>query len=188
MRAKPRVWSSFLNGKPAEPSKWSWDMLFPRGWIAQNQPHLNEWYDQEIAKAVLAQNYPAIDIPPSSFEVPQSWFRFPYWFVVQSAVFMLGDNLIVCRDVQTNVELCLVACALERFRLRHGDYPKALRELAPDTLPKLPRDRFDGQALRYHRTDEGGVILYSAGKDCRDDGGDDAKDAVWRSTPIEKAR
>ena len=182
MRGSPSVWSAYGRGNSDK-----WLTLIATGWIAQNQRHLNEWYDQQIAKAVKAQNHPASEIAPSSFAVPQSWFRFPYWFVVQSAVYMSGGNLFVCRDVQTNVDLCLVACALERFRLRYGDYPKELRELMPDTLPKLPRDRFDGQALRYRRTDEGGVILYSAGQDCRDDGGDDAKDSVWRSTPIKVA-
>ena len=87
MRANSSARSAFGSGNSDK-----WLTLIPGGWIAQNQRHLNEWYDQEIAKTLAAQNHPASDIAPTSFEVPQSWFRFPYWFVVRSAVFMLGDN------------------------------------------------------------------------------------------------
>jgi hypothetical protein len=174
VRANPTVWSSYVSsylGNRVNPPKWSWSTPIPRGWFAQNQRHLNEWYDQQIAAA--------IEIPPTEIKVPERWVRFPYWFVVRSVVYMISGNFEFCRWTQTNVDLTLVACALERFRLRNGDYPNELRELAPTVLPKLPRDRFDGQALHYRRTDHEQVLLYSVGGDCRDDGGDDAKDVVW---------
>ena len=126
-----------------------------------------------------------MDIPKFEFEVRQSWMRFPYWFVVQAMAYMMGGNLDICRETQARVDLCLVACALEQFRLRTGEYPKELGELVPTTLSKLPTDRFDGSALHYRLTNDGQTLLYSVGDDCRDDGGDDAKDVVWRSAPNE---
>ena len=192
VRANPTVWSSYvssyLNGNPVKPPRWSWSTPIPRGWFAQNQRHLNEWYDEQIAETVTAQEHGAMDIPQSDFEVPQSWIRFPYWFVVRATVYMMGGNLIVCRETQAKVDLSLVACALERFRLRNGDYPNELGELVPTVLSKLPRDRFEGKALRYRLTDHGQVLLYSVGEDCRDDGGEDAKDVVWRSAPVESTQ
>ena len=187
MKDTPGVFTALQIGNPAEPPKWSWDWLIPRGWFAQNQRRLNEWYDWQIAEIEPTQKPAAMEVHLPNFDLRRDWIRFPYWFVVCSSAYPMGGTRSICRETQVNVDLCLVACALERFRLRHGDYPKELRELVPDTLPKLPRDRFDGQPLRYRRTDEGGVTLYSAGKDCRDDGGDHAKDSVWHSTPIGKA-
>ena len=187
MKVTSGIFTALQIGDPAKPPKWSWDILIPRGWFAQNQRHLNEWGDEQVAMAIAAQASAAIEISLPQFEIPQSWWRLPYWFVVRTSAYPMGGNLRICREVQTNVDLCLVACALERFRLRNGDFPKELRDLVPDTLSKLPRDRFDGQALRYRRTDGGGVILYSAGRDCRDDGGDDAKDSVLRLRPVTPA-
>ncbi|HZJ17582.1 MAG TPA: hypothetical protein VFD27_21190 [Chthoniobacteraceae bacterium] len=180
VRANSTAWSSYSSYLRVNPPKWSSSTPIPRGWFAQNQRHLNEWYDQQIAAA--------IEIPPTEIKVPERWVRFPYWFVVRSVVYMICGNFDICRWTQTNVDLTLVACALERFRLRNGEYPNELRELVPGTLSKLPRDRFDGQALRYRRTDHEQVVLYSVGGDCRDDGGDDAKDVVWRSAPIESTQ
>jgi hypothetical protein len=64
-----------------------------------------------------------------------------------------------------------VALAAERFRLKHGDWPRALGDLVPNYLKGVPLDPFDAAPLRYRRTDEG-VIIYSVGEDGQDDGGD----------------
>jgi hypothetical protein len=183
VKTNPRMWTAINSTNPAKLPEWSWDMLIPRGWFAQNQIHMNEWYDREIAGIDAEKDHSTVEIQLPNFDRPQDWVRFPYWFVVSSATFLLGGNIDLCRETQMNVDLSLVACALERFRVRYGNYPKQLHELLPGMLPKLPRDRFDGQALRYRRTDEGGVMLYSIGKDRRDDGGDNDKDCVLRLTP-----
>jgi len=44
--------------------------------------------------------------------------------------------------------------SLRQSRAARMHLAARLRELVPDTLSKLPRDRFDGQALRYRRTDQ----------------------------------
>ncbi|HEX5447181.1 MAG TPA: hypothetical protein VFW87_25425, partial [Pirellulales bacterium] len=63
-----------------------------------------------------------------------------------------------------------VALAIERYRLRHGAPPKALDALAPELLPEVPLDPFDGKPLRY-RVDEDGYRIYSVGLDGIDQGG-----------------
>lgn len=88
--------------------------------------------------------------------------------------------------------------ALQRHRLRHGRYPDSLGSLVPDFLPAVPIDGADGQPLRY-RLAPGATqpVLWSAGENGIDDGGDPApdgykltarflwwrgKDAVWPQT------
>ena len=72
---------------------------------------------------------------------------------------MIGDNCRVAILAQENVDLCRIACALERFRLGRRAYPESLRELVPDFLPVLPPDRIAGQSLRYRRTEDGLLVI-----------------------------
>ena len=72
---------------------------------------------------------------------------------------------------QTAAEEASVACALERFRLAHGQYPDSLDSLAPGFIEKLPHDIINGQPLKYRRTDDGKYVLYSVGWNEKDDGG-----------------
>ncbi len=57
------------------------------------------------------------------------------------------------------------AVAAERYRRKHGSWPPALADLVPHYLSAVPRDPFDGQPLRYRRTDNGAIIyaLYDNG-------------------------
>ena len=83
--------------------------------------------------------------------------------------------------IQSQVDLARVACALERYRLAHGDYPETLDALAPLFIGKLPHDIIGGQPspgsgsasqpLHYRRTDNGKFLLYSVGWNEKDDGG-----------------
>jgi hypothetical protein len=73
--------------------------------------------------------------------------------------------------VQAQVDLARVACALERYRLAHGEYPETLDVLAPQFIAQLPHDIINGQPLHYRRTDDGQFVLYSVGWNETDDGG-----------------
>ena len=83
--------------------------------------------------------------------------------------------------IQSSIDLARVACALERYRLAHGQYPDTLDALAPQFIGKLPHDIINGQPLHYRRTDDppsqssgaasGKFILYSVGWNETDDGG-----------------
>jgi hypothetical protein len=71
---------------------------------------------------------------------------------------------------------CAVAAvAAERYRQRHGDWPPSLAALAPDLLPAVPADPFDGQPLRFRRVADG-IVIYSLGPDSKDDSGELADD------------
>src|SRR6266511_3170011 len=74
-------------------------------------------------------------------------------------------------DAEARRRIIVTAIALERYRGRHGAYPKTLAELVPDLLKGPPTDFIDGQPLRYHLTDDGDFVLYSVALDGTDDGG-----------------
>ena len=64
-----------------------------------------------------------------------------------------------------------VACALERYRAAHGNFPETLAMLVPGFIQKLPTDLIGGQPLRYLRKSSDNFLLYSVGWNEIDDGG-----------------
>jgi hypothetical protein len=75
-------------------------------------------------------------------------------------------------EAEARRRVLITAIALERYRGRHGGYPKTLQELVPELLQSPPVDFMDGQPLRYRLTEDGHFVLYSVGLDCVDHGGD----------------
>ena len=64
----------------------------------------------------------------------------------------------------------IVALALERYRLKYGRWPEALKDLIPDFIEKIPVDPYDGNPIRYTKLADG-VLVYSVGVDGVDNGG-----------------
>jgi hypothetical protein len=52
-------------------------------------------------------------------------------------------------------QVAIVACALERYHLRHATYPSGLDALPPELLPFPVRDVFSGEPIRYAWTADG---------------------------------
>jgi hypothetical protein len=63
-----------------------------------------------------------------------------------------------------------VALAVERYRLVHGEWPDDLAATAPQFLPAIPADPYDGKPVRYQRASDG-VVIYSVGEDLVDNQG-----------------
>lgn len=84
-----------------------------------------------------------------------------------------GDNAAVfaAADAEARRRVTVVAIAIERYRGKHGEYPKRLDLLAPEFLHPVPVDFIDGKPLRYRFTGDGHFVLYSIGLDGVDDGG-----------------
>ncbi len=143
-------------------TRYSWLRLVPQGWIAQNQRHLNEWHDDISAEP---PHHESRELRPW-----QLWT--PYWFMAGTARYLAGDNRRVALDAQAEVDLCRIACALVRFRIRYGAFPESLGGLVPGFLPALPPDRIEGQSLRYLRTDDGLIVSRHHG--------DAKQEVVWR--------
>ncbi len=71
---------------------------------------------------------------------------------------------------ETSKRAAIAFLAAERYRLKHKKLPERLGQLVPDFLDAVPIDPYDGQSLRYVVRD-GQPIVYSVGKDRKDDGG-----------------
>jgi len=86
----------------------------------------------------------------------------------------LGRTMQRDADHTARIRTAQTAIAVERFRRAHnGQLPTDLNELVPTYLPTLPRDPYDGQPLRFKRRTTG-YVVYSIGRDLRDDGGAEA--------------
>jgi hypothetical protein len=81
-------------------------------------------------------------------------------------------------DVQTQVRLAIVACALERFLLEHQRYPESLEELSPQFLASAAMDPMTRRPWIYERTGNRAFRLYSAGRNGTDDGGVNTRGAL----------
>jgi hypothetical protein len=64
------------------------------------------------------------------------------------------------------------AIAARQYQAAGGELPARLADLAPDFLPAVPADPFDGQPLRLIVAEDG-LTIYSIGRDRKDDGGSD---------------
>jgi hypothetical protein len=83
----------------------------------------------------------------------------------------IGATVRKIAAIQSSIDLARVACALERYRLAHGEYPDTLDAISPQFTEKLPHDIINGQPLHYRREANGQFILYSVGWNEKDDGG-----------------
>jgi len=85
---------------------------------------------------------------------------------------MPGLGSIQVLHDQAAVELALteISFALAAYKKEKGAYPDALAALVPGRLKKLPPDVLSGEGFIYKR-DAAGYLLYSIGKNRKDDGG-----------------
>jgi hypothetical protein len=94
-------------------------------------------------------------------------------------------------EAETQRDLAVTAIALQRYQLRHGKAAPTLAALVPEFLPAAPYDCMSGKSLGYRVNKDGTCVLYSAGRDAKDDGGDpsiatgtkpglwEGRDTVW---------
>lgn len=86
---------------------------------------------------------------------------------------------LVARSEATR-ECASVAVEVTRHRIAHGTYPTMPTNLQMD----LPVDPFDGKPLRYRRNADGSVVIYSVGRNLKDDGGDVKRDGNRTGTDV----
>ena len=66
--------------------------------------------------------------------------------------------------------MVMLAFALAGYRADRHEYPKALADLVPAYIDALPKDPFSDGELHY-KSENSGYLLYSVGKNGKDDGG-----------------
>ncbi len=74
------------------------------------------------------------------------------------------------RDIRMDLNYSALRAllALKAYKQDKGSLPDSLQDLVPDYLDVVPVDSFDGKPLRYDRDKK---IVYSVGKDLKDEGG-----------------
>ncbi len=189
---------------PSDPPRHGWGRwlprislvdLLPRGWLYQNVLVYGRLMEQQINS--LEASRPLIE--PHQVEAA--------WQATEQAVSPPGGrshlspyNLLAAVAIpnamrayqttarnQTTLNQAIIACALERYRLAHGEYPVTLEALVPGYLRGIPPDLIGGQPPRYRRTAEGQFLLYSTGWSEQDHGGRVLTDPlqgdwVWTTT------
>jgi hypothetical protein len=153
----------------------STDKWQPRGWWLDSAIELHRIGGELVASvnpktgAMSAPNYRG-----SLYELP---LDYESQQLLQQQ--MWGANLSSVAYAQTAVNQAIVACALERHRLAHGEFPAALEALVPGVLPHLPPDVLRGRSLFYDRTNAT-YTLRGVGPDLRDGRGQSGSDDwVW---------
>jgi hypothetical protein len=177
-------------------------MMIPSGWFYFEQLNYHRLFDSEIADVMTSKGIdPAVadrkdnDVRQELASAgPLAFFQHK----AMSAILLPSLSNFERKMVraQTYANLALIACALERYRLAHGEFPDSLDALAPQYLSAVPVDVIMDQPLKYHRTPDGQFILYSVGWNKKDDNGTVAKDTkektegdwVWKYTPSMRAK
>ena len=144
------------------------------------------FYQNELAFAQLHQQWilPLVDINsrvilPAALQrandavlAEKKHYYFPaYKTQAMMSVPAISATARKIAAIQASIDLARVACALERYRLAHGEYPETLDQLAPQFIVQIPHDIIGGQPLHYRRTDDGQFVLYSIGWNETDHGG-----------------
>jgi hypothetical protein len=146
------------------------NFILPRGWYYQNELAAARFFQDNLLPDVATQ--PQSANPQASQTNATRFERIsatPYTFAFKHLGGVLSPQGFV--RTQTEMNLALVACALERFRMAEGHFPDKLDALVPALLEKLPPDIMNGEPLKYRLTGDGRFVLYSVGWNEIDDGG-----------------
>lgn len=145
-----------------------------RGWLLQNLVTIVN-YDQQVLEDSDVSSNAVFPDKLNQWETHQNEFKHhnvsPENFFALMAIPNFTKAWCTTAYYQAMVNEAQIACALERYRLVHGEYPEALNSLVPKFLGAIPPDIINGQPLHYHRTSGGKFLLYSVGWNEKDDGG-----------------
>jgi len=150
--------------------------LPPDGWYEQNKVAIAKIFQEKLFQIVspdkhLISRQVAVE-SAAFFERNRTMLNLNPQNVL---IYMLLPAVTTAAErtavAQNSVDMANLACALERYRLLHGEYPETLGALMPQFIEKIPPDVVDGQPLHYRRTNDGRFLLYSVGWNGKDDGG-----------------
>jgi len=144
----------------------------PAGWYYQNMTVVGEIYRDYVLPSVDVSN--RVVTPALGAAMMSDLDRrrvSPYNIFAKMLLPALGKASQRAARGQTTLDETRVACAIERYRIQHNDLPDSLDALAPQFIPKIPNDLFDGKPLRYKKNTDGTYLIYSIGWNEKDDGG-----------------
>lgn len=147
-------------------------LFLPTGWLHQNMLRMDRFNVAQFNDVLdPARHRIGARASQSTSDAFSRIRRSPYTFIFQlTAPALSAQNLRLARS-QSGLDLAVITCALERYRLAKGRYPASLEALAPAYLPKAPVDVLEGQPLKYASADGKTFRLYSLGWNLTDEGG-----------------
>jgi hypothetical protein len=151
----------------------------PQGWFGLEHLNFNRMFQQYLLPTIDATNRLVRPSPSRRAEsgvsallkhsAPGLYMRHRFFCgLMLPSISSVSQKMAFA---QTAADTAALACALERYRKAHGQYPDALASLAPQFVQKLPHDVINGEPLKYRRTQDGQYVLYSVGWNETDDGG-----------------
>jgi hypothetical protein len=158
----------------------------PSGFVYQNRKNIAVMY-QDLVFPVYDPTNRAVDLErnkKSAQEVSERLKSASLYTVFARLLFPAVERVAekIAR-AQSSVDLATTACALERYRLAHQEYPPDLATLVPQFLPRVPLDVVSRRPLIYRRAQPDRFVLYSVGLNGKDDGGTPALDKNGKPTP-----
>jgi hypothetical protein len=173
--------ASIVNGSKRTDTFWDkirnlkgrwWDFV-PRGWIYRNIVHYRKLYDGIQASLFDENRLVTPKQADRAARMLEEKLNHCGLFDLFAAIAIpnYGKALQTFAYNQTKANEAQIVCALERFRLAHGNYPDTLDALTPQFMGKIPQDIIGGEPLHYQRTADGKFLLYSVGWNETDDYG-----------------
>jgi hypothetical protein len=73
----------------------------------------------------------------------------------------LGHEKLIYKFLrcQSERDTTILACALERYRLKEGSFPEKIEVLIPEYLPQMPPGSLEQGSLSYNRTEKGYELI-----------------------------
>jgi hypothetical protein len=137
----------------------------PRGWLRQNQLRVMQRFEGQLSllDASRQRVYPEREPPLLAAIIAEEQDLSPYTCLARKIAPYCTKAVATTARVQTGLNMARLACALERHRLAHGEFPETLTELSPQFIDTLPHDLVNGLPLNYARMENDEFVLYSVG-------------------------
>lgn len=167
-----------------------WFKLIPGGWFYFEQLNYNIAYDQFIL-AATSPTKEQIDLKKQKkiskameleFADRNPWKAILGHRVLSHLLLPWVKNFTQ-KSVyaQSTTDLAIVAIGLERYHLKHQDYPASLDILVPDYVPVLPLDITVKTSFKYERQSKDDFRLWSVGWNEKDENGEMAAKGSTRN-------
>jgi len=172
----PKEWLTMLGGGTDNSDLRALGLIrAPKGFLYWNLASILWFYEDAIKLAAKSQKqgwcdraaWTALDANWQSKLGGQN----PTRILAKMLLPALSKTWVKMTHAEAVRRLIVTSCALERYRLENGSYPKELGGLTPKFLKAPLLDPFDGKGLRYSVSQDGQYWLYSVGRDGVDNGG-----------------
>ena len=146
--------------------------FIPSGWYRLNQLTLNRLFQEQCLPVIDAEKHRVQTALAGGIdEAPELKGAGVFNVFARLLLPAVGKSASKFAHAQASVDLALTACALERYRLKHGKYPANLDPLVPEFIELIPVDAMTGELPKYRLEADGRFVLYVVGWNQLDDAG-----------------